>query len=62
MRFVPDDAGASPTAEWMARVSPWLTADDPHQQCIARAYAQGVNNVNLVCTCPVPPCTKECCR
>jgi hypothetical protein len=62
VQFTPDDGDVSPTAEWMARVTPFLAADDPHQQCHAKARALGVNDVNLVCACPAPPCTKDCCR
>lgn len=63
MRFIPDTTDASPAAEWLARTgTPFLPADDPHQRCVAVAREQGLNDVNQVCTCPVPPCTKECCR
>lgn len=62
MQFTPDTQSASPIAEWMARISPVLAADDPHQRCIAAARDQGIHDVNQVCTCPVSPCTKECCQ
>lgn len=63
MRFVSDDDSVSPTAEWLARVTPFLTADDSHQQCVAKARRLDVNDVHLVCECPAPPpCTKDCCR
>ena len=61
MRFSPD-GDVSPTTEWLARVNPFLLADDPHQRCHARARELGVSDVNQVCACPVAPCTKECCR
>ena len=60
------DAGVpavSPIEEWMARVSPVLYADNPHQECIRRAYAENVADVNLVCSCEhATTCDKECCR
>lgn len=63
MRF---DSGApplSPNDEWMARVSPFLLADDPHQVCYQTAQDLGLGDVNLVCACPKPAaCDKECCR
>lgn len=62
MRFVPDGHSASPTSEWLARVTPFLTADDPHQRCVAKARELNVNDVHQVCECPAPPpCTKSCC-
>lgn len=61
MEFVPDDVAVSPQAEWLARVSPFLTADDPHQACNARARAAGSESVNAYCTCEHGPCTKSCC-
>lgn len=62
MQFSPDDGATSPADEWLARVSPFLLADDPHQRCIARAREQGVYDVNQVCDCQHAPCTGECCR
>ncbi len=62
MQFSPDDGATSPAEEWLARVSPFLLADDPHQRCIARARALDFYDVHQVCDCPVAPCTKECCR
>lgn len=61
MQFFPDDGATSAEQEWLARVSPFLTADDPHQQCIARARELDVLDVNQVCCCPTAPCTKPCC-
>lgn len=59
--FVADDEGASPLAEWMARVSPWLPADDPHQRCIADARDRGLLSVE--CSCPKPDrCLGPCCN
>lgn len=59
---VPDtDDVVSPTDEWLARVSPFLPADEPHQQCIGRARAAGSYTVNAFCDCPAAPCTKSCC-
>lgn len=47
--------------EWLARVSPWLPADDPHQRCLRRAI-DGHVPINDVCDCVHPwPCEKECC-
>ena len=62
MRFVPDGDAVSPETEWLSRVSPFLTADDPHQRCIARARELDVHSVHQVCGCQAAPCTKECCR
>lgn len=63
MQFSPDDSATSPEAEWLARVSPFLPADEPHQRCIARARELNVNDVHQVCACPAPPpCAGECCR
>jgi hypothetical protein len=61
LKFDPEMPAASPEAEWLARVSPWLLADDPHQQCTLRARMAGALDVNPYCSCPTPPCTKECC-
>lgn len=61
MAFEPDDEEISPLAEWQARVSPFLLADDPHQRCIGRAFEQETS-VREVCTCVHAPCDKECCR
>lgn len=62
MRFDPDDAGVtSPIDEWTSRMSPFLLAANPHQQCIARARAAGSPTVNAFCTCPTAPCDKPCC-
>jgi hypothetical protein len=61
MDFVPDDVAVSPEDEWLARVTPLLTADDPHQRCNARARAAGSLSVNAYCTCEHGRCTKSCC-
>lgn len=59
---VPDtDDAVSPIAEWMARVSPFLPADNPHQACIGRARAAGSPTVDAFCDCPAVPCMKTCC-
>jgi hypothetical protein len=58
-----DDAPTTPESEWLARVSPWLLADDQHQECIRRAIEAGSLFVDAHCTCPKPTtCDKECCR
>lgn len=62
MEFVTDDVAVSPEAEWLARVYPFLTADDPHQRCIARARDAGLAAVNSVCTCTHGDCTSPCCN
>lgn len=62
MKFVPDEDAVPPAQEWLARVSPFLTADDPHQQCVRRAIDAGLPNVNFVCTCTHEGCTQPCCN
>lgn len=61
MSFEPNDTAVSPEQEWLSRTSVFLTADDPHQACVRRAFDTGTLDINLVCQCPTPPCTKECC-
>lgn len=63
MKFHTDDVTASPEEEWLARVSPWLLAADPHQRCCARAIEAGSLTVDAYCDCPKSvTCEKECCR
>jgi hypothetical protein len=62
MRFY-DTAEQSDMDEWLARVTPFLTADDEHQQCVARQRELG-GSVEEHCTCPKmhdADCTKPCC-
>jgi hypothetical protein len=62
LTFDGDMPAADPAREWLARVSPWLPAAEPHQQCLLRAQLAGSGDVNPYCTCPKPErCTKECC-
>lgn len=64
MKFVDEgDTAASPLAEWMARVSPFMLASDPHQRCLKRAQDAGALHVNGFCDCPTgAPCQDECCN
>lgn len=61
MSFDPLVPAVSPHDEWMARVSPFLLADDPHQRCIQRARDQGISDANQTCDCPSAPCQGACC-
>lgn len=59
-----DDMPVAAWDDWTLRVTPLLTADDPHQACNARARAEGVLSVDEVCTCGLretKPCTNSCC-
>lgn len=62
MRFQGTESDTPPEQEWVARVSPFLRANDPHQACIQRARDAGSLTVDAHCQCPAPgPCTKPCC-
>ena len=64
MKFIEDQAAPlTPESEWMARVTPFLLAADPHQACTLRAREAGSETVNAYCTCEhEAACTKECCN
>lgn len=62
MKFVDDgDTAVTPAQEWLARVSPFLAAADPHQRCVQRAREAGLAAVNSVCDCPHLACAQPCC-
>lgn len=63
MKFVDDmDEAVTPEQEWLARVSPFLLAADPHQACIQQARERGLETVDSVCTCTHEGCTQPCCN